>query len=708
MKISKLFLGSLLLPALLHSQSEITKQILVDQFGYRPQDTKIAVIANPQNGFNASIEFVPGAEYQVRRAGSEEAVYSGTPEIWRNGITHAQSGDKGWWFDFSEVTEQGTYYVYDVENNAASWTFDIHENVYAEVLKAALRMYYYNRCGMAKEAQYAGECWADGISFAGNRQDAEARDVTDKNNPETAKDMSGGWFDAGDFNKYVTFVDHVIHQLLDAYAQNPVAWTDDVNIPESGNGIPDILDEVMWEIDWLKKMQDTEDGGVHIKMGSITYTLGSPPSSDRAPRYYGPKCSSSSIATAGMFAHTAIVLSEFNELEDYVQDLQTRAKMAWNWYHDNPKSSTCDTQEIKSGDADRDIDTQKEMAVAAAVYLFALTGASIYDEYVIDHYKEVDNLGWWGPYRVDRGDALLYYTTIPGANTSVANDILSKLRNAGRSLGDFYRQDDRDLYRAHMPDAQYHWGSNSVKANTGNLNMNLIIYDQDAANHDSYEERALSSIHYMHGVNPLNMVYLSNMYDYGAENSANAIYHGWFKGSKWGHALNSTCGPAPGYVPGGPNRAYGGNQAGIKDQPPQKAYRDGGTYSNAWEITEPSCGYQSAFIKLLSKFVNDQPYQTHVASTVTVQPADFKLLQNYPNPFNSSTTIRFELDKSQPIQLDIYAIDGTLIARLLERHLTAGVHSFDWDAGDQATGVYLVALTGEHGSKQVRKMLMIK
>ena len=170
MKILKrLLLGSLLLPVLLHAQHEITKQILVDQFGYRPQDAKIAVIANPQNGFNASIEFVPGAEYQVRRAGSDKVVYSGAPEAWRNGATHTQSGDKGWWFDFSEATEEGTYYVFDVENNAASYTFDIHDNVYAEVLKAALRMYYYNRCGMAKKAQYLSHRWNVGSTAFSRR-----------------------------------------------------------------------------------------------------------------------------------------------------------------------------------------------------------------------------------------------------------------------------------------------------------------------------------------------------------------------------------------------------------------------------------------------------------------------------------------------------------------------------------------------------------
>lgn len=78
--------------------------IMVDPFGYRPQDGKVAVIADSQNGFNASEKFLPGSSYQIRHMRSEEVVYSASPEIWRNGATHAQSGDKGWWFDFSSVT----------------------------------------------------------------------------------------------------------------------------------------------------------------------------------------------------------------------------------------------------------------------------------------------------------------------------------------------------------------------------------------------------------------------------------------------------------------------------------------------------------------------------------------------------------------------------------------------------------------------------
>jgi endoglucanase len=100
------------------------------------------------------------------------------------------------------------------------------------------------------------------------------------------------------------------------------------------------------------------------------------------------------------------------------------------------------------------------------------------------------------------------------------------------------------------------------------------------------------------------------MYGYGATRSANEIYHTWFwHGTKWSDALASPCGPAPGYVPGGPDaRAV---EAGVPatlrpptGQPPQKSYKDWnvGWPESSWAVTEPALYYQSGYVKLLSKF----------------------------------------------------------------------------------------------------------
>ena len=96
-----------------------------------------------------------------------------------------------------------------------------------------------------------------------------------------------------------------------AYREFPEAFTDEWNIPESGNGIADILDELKWETDWLMKM-DNPDGSVIIKMGNVSYSDNTliPPSLNTDPRYYGETCTSSSIAFAGMIAHAAIVYQD--------------------------------------------------------------------------------------------------------------------------------------------------------------------------------------------------------------------------------------------------------------------------------------------------------------------------------------------------------------------------------------------------------------
>ena len=587
--------------------SNTSTHIKIDQFGYRPNDPKVAVISQPQQGFNADESFNPGKTYQVRRLNDNSLVFSGNILPWNEEKTQLTSGDRGWWFDFSSLNTPGSYYIFDPQNQVRSFRFEIDNNVYRPILVAATRMFFYNRSGFAKEPPFADPKWTDGAAFVGPRQDREARYVYDKDNPKTERDLSGGWFDAGDTNKYVTFAQPAVHQLLSAYTENPSVWTDDFNLPESGNGIPDLIDEIKWEIDWIKKMQN-EDGGVSIKMGTIDYNAVSPPTKDKRPRYYGPVCSSSAIAAASMFAHGAIVFSQFPSFSSYADELRNRAIKAWNWYEDNPKRDDCDSREIKAGDADWGIDKQQQKKVVAAIYLFALTGDREYDTYIQNNYQRTRpyNDNGWSRYDPEQGDALLYYTTLPNADSKVKNDILVKKQREAITQDDIYQFiPEKDLYRAYITDSSYHWGSNGVRVNSGNTNYDMIVYNLDSNNEQTYRDRALEILHYLHGVNPLNLAYLSNMYAYGAENSVNEIWHDWFSdGTEYDNALASDKGPAPGYLTGGPNKNYTGSASPPLGEPYQKAYKDWNDGADrAWEITEPSIYGQSAYLKLLSKFV---------------------------------------------------------------------------------------------------------
>ena len=138
---------------------------------------------------------------------------------------------------------------------------------------------------MAKVPPHAERCWQDAAAYAGANQDTQAHDVTDRTNPAKVKDLGGGWFDAGDTNKYVKNAVGPVHQMLEAFQANPKAFTDDFNIPESGNLVPDLLDEVEWELTWLKKMQ-YPDGSAALKVGALDFPRASPPSTDSSPRFY--------------------------------------------------------------------------------------------------------------------------------------------------------------------------------------------------------------------------------------------------------------------------------------------------------------------------------------------------------------------------------------------------------------------------------------
>ena len=597
-----------------------SKHIKIDQFGYLPNSKKIAVIVDPQVGYNAAESFSPGTgvnQYQVRRWLDDVVVFSGTLTLWNGGATHAQSGDRGWWFDFSSVTTTGSYYIYDVANAVGSYRFEIGANVYSNVLKQAARMYFYQRVNQAKQPPFTDAKWADASSFEGANQDRAARSRYEKTNPATARDVRGGWYDAGDYNKYVTFAQGPMCNLLETYRMHPSFFTDDYNIPESGNGIPDILDEVKWEMDFFKRMQDaTGTNGLLLKVGADNFNSGSPPSTDNNPRYYVPECTSSTLTGCAVFALGSTVYKSLGNpvMTTYGNDLLTRAINAWNrakltTTNFNIFQTTCDDQNIVAGDADQTVEDQRDAVVTAAAYLFEATGQSEYKNCFDTMYTKARpySFFWWGPYYPAVQRALLRYTTMPGASVAVSNNIRNTKagQNGVLSITDY--NNNVDLYRSSMPDAQYHWNSHEVKANAGINNLDFVTFNVNAAQSNSYKEVAESYLHWFHGINPMGKVMLTNMYAYGGDSCVNEFYHSWFgNGTIWDNVFTSPNGPAPGYLIGGPNKDF--SIPGISPpggQPPQKSYREwntgwnGTANENSWEITEAGIYTQAAYISLL-------------------------------------------------------------------------------------------------------------
>ncbi len=604
--------------------------IIVDQFGYLPDAQKIAVIKDPQVGYDADESFTPGQTYILVNAITGEHALAGKPVSWNNGATDASSGDKAWHFDFSAVSEIGRYYILDVDNNVRSFEFEISPIVYDMVLKQAVRMLFYQRAGFAKEARYAGAAWADGASHIGPLQDKNCRLFSDKNNPATERDLSGGWYDAGDFNKYTNWTANYVVEMMKAWLEKPNAWADNYNIPESGNGIPDLLDEAKWGIDFLLRMQQT-DGGVLCIVGE---SHASPPSGATGQSLYGPATTSATLNTAAAFALSSKVYRAMNMIP-YADTLMARAIKAWNWAEMNPavifnnNSAENSSLGVGAGNQEEDEYTRFISKLEAACFLFDVTRNTGYRDYFDGNYQRVHLLEWTFayPYEPIAQDLLLYYTHAENATSSVCDEIRTVYRNAMQNNTDnfpaFYSV--KDPYLAHL--AAYTWGSNAQKGAQGTMYYNMKYFGLNPSRDKDAVNAAQAYIHYIHGVNPLNMVYLSNMYAYGGDNTVNEFYHTWFcNGSaKWDRVGTSLYGPPPGFLTGGANPGYDwadccpggcGSSANNaiclsesisppKNQPKQKSYKDFNTSwpLNSWEITENSCGYQVNYIRLLSKFV---------------------------------------------------------------------------------------------------------
>lgn len=619
-----------LVPAGILAQ-ELSDHIVIDQFGYRPGARKMAVIRNPRTGFDAGNSFAPGKWYALVDAGSGELVFRAELSSWKDGEIDVSSGDMAWHFDFTAIKKPGRYYVLDQDNKLRSFEFRIAHDVYNEVLRQAMRTFFYQRAGFRKEAQYAGSDWADEASHSGDLQDNNCRAWFDKFNPDSELDVSGGWYDAGDYNKYTSWTAGYVVELMKAYTEKPDAWGDDYNIPGSGNGRPDILDEVIWGVDHLLRMQLPHGAVLSI----VDEDHASPPSSASAPSYYGPPNTSATLKTAAAFAMAAGVYRE-QGLVNYADTLLARSLKAWAWTESYPDSLFYNNSEehgsagCGAGQQETDDYGRMTARLEAACYLYEQTGDTKFRNHFDAHYRETKLFlysGYAYPFEAHTQEVLLHYTTLPDATSAVSEAIRTTYRtgvvNGSENLAAYTSL--RDPYLAFTK--VYVWGSNGILSSQGSMDYNLLTYGLDEGVTEVAKEAAEAFIHKLHGVNPLNLVYLSNMYDFGADKGVNEFYHTWFTDGSplWDRVGTSTYGPAPGFLTGGPNPGYdvdgccpsgcGSSSNNAKcsseslnppmGQPDQKSYKDFNTSwpLNSWEVTENSCGYQVRYIRLLSKFV---------------------------------------------------------------------------------------------------------
>jgi hypothetical protein len=563
---------------------------------------------------------------QIVDVGTGAVTLSGAATVWNGGATDSTSGDRVWLFDFSTVSAAGTYEVRDPERNLRSARYDIGDNVYRPVLVQAVRTFFYQRAGHAKVAPFAAVGWIDAASNLGPLQDANARRYNAPQDASTERDLRGGWYDAGDCNKYTSWTAGYVIDLLHAYAENTAVWTDNFNIPESGNGVPDLLDEVKWGVDHLVRMQNG-DGSV---LSIVGLSCASPPSSATGPSLYGDASTSATLSTAAALAQSARIFGSLGTpaFDSYAADLRARAENAWDWAAANPNvifrnnDQAAGTGGLGAGQQETDDAGRMSARLVAGVYLFALTGEAGYRDFVDANYTRAPMFAsyWLSPFSAGVTQPLLFYASLPGATPGVATAIRERyvsLWEGADGWGAITSR--RDPYGAFITD--YTWGSNAVKSLAGGMFVDEAIYGLGTHSTTDILNAGAAYLHYLHGVNPLGKAYLSNMGAFGAENSVDQFYHSWFADGSalWDSVASSTFGPPPGFVVGGPNPSYNWDdrcpgvsaQCGAAaptppaGQPAQKSYRDFNTSwpLNSWSVTENSNGYQTHYIRLLAHYV---------------------------------------------------------------------------------------------------------
>jgi endoglucanase len=269
-------------------------EIKLNQIGYYPDDSKIAII--PGN---------PSGAFQVVDVNTDDIVFEGdlsTPMNWQF------SGEYVAKADFSGLTESGRYRVVH-EEAGQSYDFEIRDQIFRELLKASIKAYYFNRASTALKEEYAG-MWARPMGHPDDVVYIHASAATVDRPEGTVISSPKGWYDAGDYNKYAVNSGISTYTLLAAYEHFPETYQQlMLNIPETGNGIPDLLDEIRWNLDWLLTIQDPNDGGVYHKLTSLNFSGVVMPHEDDAERYAVMK------STAGTLNFAAVMAVAFRVYE---------------------------------------------------------------------------------------------------------------------------------------------------------------------------------------------------------------------------------------------------------------------------------------------------------------------------------------------------------------------------------------------------------
>ncbi len=495
------------------------QSIKLNQLGFYPLQNKVAIVPA-----------TTATSFDLVTADDATTVFSGAlsvAESWGN-----FSDDDVKVADFSSFETPGDYRL-NVAGVNESHSFTISDSPHAELNTAALKAFYFNRASTELTQPYAGE-WLrnaghpdDVVMVHGSAASAARPEGTEISAPK-------GWYDAGDYGKYIVNSGISTYTLLAAYEHFPEFYENlNTNIPESVNTVPDILDEVYWNIEWMLTMQDPADGGIYHKLTTLNFSGRVMPDQANAPRYVVQKSTAAALNFAAVMAVASRVYANYsNEFPGVAAQLLSAAESAWLWAETNPGIHYVQPSDVSTGQY-ANAGYNDEFAWAAAE-LYITTNT---DEYYADFasYSAAPSTPWWG------GVMALGWMSLGHHRDSLsAVADTDDIRQTIVALADSLSTSSASAYRVVMGTSfsDFVWGSNSVALNQSMM----LIQGYKQTNDTRYLDHALANLDYVLGRNPTDFSFVTG---FGAQTPM-GIHH---RPSD----ADGIVAPVPGLLAGGPH-----------------------------------------------------------------------------------------------------------------------------------------------------------
>ena len=633
----------------------IDYDIRYNQIGYFPSHSKYINLVS-LNDFSPKNFQVLDANDNVVLNGSSEAV-----NYWTDGGEYVSK------VNVSSITSPG---VYKFKTDELEVNFNIGSDVYSSLSEASLKYYYFNRASSSISSTYGGS-FARNMGHPDNVVYVHSSAASQYRPTSTIISSPKGWYDAGDYNKYIVNSGISTYTLLAAYEHYENYYSlKNIDIPETGGNLPDILDEVKWNLDWMLTMQEVSDGGVYHKLTGLNFSGIVMPENYSLNRYVVKKSTSAALNFAAVMAIASRVFADYEtELPGYSSILLSASQAAYNWAQQNPTIYFTNPNDVSTGEyGDSDVTDEFQWA---AVELFITTGDSIYSNDINLSIIGNGTPTWQYTDPIALISILFHNNTF---STNTVNTARNLFINTANSIKNYVENSTMNTAMG-VTNFDYGWGSNGEAANK----VLILIRAYEFTNDISYLNTAYIAMDYLFGRNGTGYCYVTGFGDNPTANPHHRISE-----------ADQIIEPIPGMLAGGPNPGMQDGCSGYISS------SNAGSYLDNW------CSYASNEVTInwnapLAYAVNALHFYENGSGAI-MNLDDYQSNESnltiYPNPSNNFVNI---VASDQVNSLTLYDNKGKIIFTCKNSNLL--------DLSEYSNGFYFIKIKTIKNKTITKKIL---